>query len=189
MHRQDTTMHAQRYSQTAIAIHWLAAVGITTAIAMGVYMVALPMSPARLRLINWHKWLGVSIMVLSIVRLLWRSTHRPPADLPMPTWQLRAAHLVHGVMYGLFFAVPLTGWTYSSAAGFPVVLFGVLPLPDLVSPDTALAAALKALHVTLALSLGAVITLHVMAVIKHQLVDRDGILSRMNPWPIRNLEA
>ena len=182
-------MRETRYSQTAMAIHWLVALGIIAAIAMGVYMVALPMSPARLKLFNWHKWLGVSILGLSVVRLVWRLTHRPPADLPMPIWQLRAAHVAHWVMYLLFFAVPLSGWAYSSAAGFPVVLFGVLPLPDLVPPAAPLAVVLKALHVTLAFSLGAVVALHVVAVIKHQLVDRDGILSRMNPWPIRNIEV
>ncbi|MDB5872555.1 MAG: cytochrome [Ramlibacter sp.] len=170
-----------KYSSAAIAIHWLAALLILGAIAMGVYMTSLQISPARLKLYNWHKWLGITILALSLVRLAWRATHRPPADLPMPPWQRRAAHLTHWTMYALFFAVPLAGWTYSSATGFPVVVFGVLPLPDLVPADKTLAEVLKSLHVGLALALGAAIALHIAAVLKHQLLDRDGILSRMVP--------
>ncbi|MCJ0761621.1 cytochrome b [Variovorax terrae] len=170
-----------RYSSTAIAIHWLAALLIFGAIAMGVYMTSLQLSPTRLKLYNWHKWLGITILALSLVRVLWRATHRPPVDLPMPGWQRHAAHLTHWTLYALFLAVPLAGWTYSSASGFPVVVFGVLPLPDLVAPDRSLAEVLKALHVGLALALGAVIALHVAAVCKHQWLDRDQILFRMLP--------
>ena len=170
-----------RYSTPAIAIHWLAAVMILCAFVLGINMVDLPMSPTRLKLINWHKWLGASILALSLLRLLWRATHRPPADLPMPRWQQRAAHLTHGAMYLLFLAVPLVGWTYSSAAGFPVVVFGVLPLPDLVGPDEALSHLLKPLHGQLAMVLLALIAMHLGAALKHQLIDRDGILWRMIP--------
>lgn len=170
-----------KYSPPAVAIHWLAGLLILCTIGLGVYMTGLQMSPMRLRLYNWHKWLGISILAISVLRLSWRLTHPPPADLPMPTWQRRAAHLTHWTMYALFFAVPLAGWTYSSAAGFPVVVFGVLPLPDLVAPDRALAEVLKTVHMGLALTLGTIIALHVMAVIKHQIVDRDRILTRMLP--------
>ena len=170
-----------RYSTVAIAIHWLAALLILSAIAMGVYMTGLQVSPLRLKLVNWHKWLGVTILAVSVLRLAWRLTHRPPADVEMPRWQARAAHATHWMMYALFIAVPLAGWAYSSAAGFPVVVFGGLPLPDLVAPDRALAAALKGLHGTLALTLGSLIALHVAAVMKHQVMDRDGLLGRMVP--------
>ncbi|MDB5872971.1 MAG: cytochrome b [Ramlibacter sp.] len=173
--------HQDQYSPAAIAIHWLAALMIVCAIPLGVYMTGLQISPARLKLYNWHKWLGITILALSTARLLWRMTHRPPADTPMVSWQRRAAHATHWAMYVLFFAVPLAGWAYSCATGFPVVVFGVLPLPDLVAPDKALASALKTVHASLALSLGALIAVHIAAVIKHQLVDRDRILSRMLP--------
>ena len=172
---------AARYSATAIAIHWLAALLILGAIAMGVYMTGLQVSPTRLRLYNWHKWLGFTIFALSALRLLWRLSHRPPPEVAMPAWQRRAAHVSHRAMYVLFFAVPIAGWLYSSASGFPVVVFGVLPLPDLVTPDESLARALKPWHTNLALALGALIALHVAAVCKHQFVDRDGLLSRMVP--------
>ncbi len=99
----------------------------------------------------------------------------------MPTWQRRAAHGAHLALYALFFAVPLMGWAYSSAAGFPIVLFGVLPLPDFVPVDRELAEALKPWHGGLAQGLAAVVLLHVAGALKHQLVDRDGLLRRMQP--------
>jgi cytochrome b561 len=141
----------------------------------------LPISPQRLKLYNWHKWAGICILALSALRLLWRLTHRPPADVPMPAWQQRASHAAHGLLYVLFFAVPLAGWAYSSAAGFPIVVFGVLPLPDFVSPDKALAEAIKPLHATLAFVLAGVVVLHVAAALKHHFIDRDGLLDRMRP--------
>jgi len=85
----------------------------------------------------------------------------------------------------LFFAVPLVGWAYSSAAGFPIVWFGVLPLPDFVPVDKALAEAIKPFHGALAWALVAVVVLHVAGALKHQFVDRDGLISRMLPGPAR----
>ena len=128
-----------RYTGVAIALHWLLGLMIVGAFAMGLYMHELPVSPTRHKLFNWHKWAGITILVLSVLRLLWRVTHRPPADLPAPRWQNLAAHGTHWALYALFFLVPLAGWAYSSAAGFQVVWFGVLPLPDFVGKDKALA--------------------------------------------------
>jgi cytochrome b561 len=172
-----------RYHPVSIAFHWLLAIAIIGALAVGLYMTSLPMSPTRLKLYNWHKWAGVLILALSAARLLWRLAQRPPADPPAPAWQLKAAHAAHAALYVLFFAVPLAGWAYSSAAGFPVVLFGVLPLPDFVPVNRELAESIKPLHKWLAYALGAVVVLHVAAALKHHFVDRDGLLQRM--WPAR----
>jgi len=168
-----------RYTRTAIVLHWLLALMIVGSFGVGLYMADLPFSPSRLKLYNWHKWAGVTILALSAARLLWRLSHRPPADLPMPAWQQRAAHAVHLLLYGLFFAVPLAGWAYSSAAGFPVVWFGVLPLPDFVPVDRALAEAIKPLHKLLAFALAGTVLLHVAAALKHHFIDRDGTLQRL----------
>ena len=130
---------------------------------------------------HWHKWAGICILALSALRLLWRLTHRPPADVAMPEWQRRSAHAVHILLYLLFFAVPLAGWAYSSAAGFPVVVFGVLPLPDFVAPSKELAEAIKPLHKILAFTMAALVLAHVAAALKHHFVDGDGLLSRMRP--------
>ena len=170
-----------RYTTTAIALHWLLALMILGSLAVGLYMTSLPFSPTRLKLFNWHKWAGVLILVLSGARLLWRLAHRPPGDPPMPAWQRRAARATHGLLYALFFAVPLAGWAYSSSAGFPVVLFGVLPLPDWMPVNRELSETLKTLHHWLAYALGGLVALHVAAALKHQFIDRDGLLLRMRP--------
>jgi len=170
-----------RYTNTAIALHWLLALAIVSSFAVGLYMTSLSFSPTQLRLYNWHKWAGVMILTLSAARLLWRLTHRPPADLPMPAWQQRAAHAAHGLLYGLFFAVPLAGWAYSSAAGFPIVLFGVLPLPDFVPVSRELAETIKPFHKWLAYGLAATVVLHVAGALKHHFIDRDALLQRMRP--------
>ena len=175
-----------RYTPTAIALHWVLALALLVSFSVGLYMADLPFSPTRLKLFNWHKWAGVTILAFSAARLLWRLTHRPPADLPAPAWQLRTAHLTHGALYLLFFAVPLVGWAYSSAAGFPIVWFGVLPLPDFVGADKALAEAIKPWHGALAWALAALVALHVAAALKHQFIDRDGLLNRMLPARTRS---
>lgn len=170
-----------RYTGLAIALHWLLGLMIVGAFAVGLYMADLPMSPSRLKLFNWHKWAGITILALSVLRLLWRFTHRPPADLPAPRWQNLAAHGTHWALYALFFLVPLAGWAYSSAAGFPVVWFGVLPLPDFVGKDKALADILKERHELLAWLLAVLVLLHIAAALKHHFIDRDGLINRMRP--------
>jgi cytochrome b561 len=169
-----------------MALHWLLALVIIGLFAVGVYMADLPFTPWRLKLFNWHKWAGVTILALSALRLLWRLTHRPPAlpkaiALAMPSWQLQAYHATHYLMYALFFAVPLIGWAYSSAAGFPIVWFGQIALPDFVSPDKELAAVLKQFHALSAYALVGLAGLHMAAALKHHWIDRDDLLNRMLP--------
>ena len=170
-----------RYDPVAIAFHWLLALALVGAFSVGLYMHDLPLTPLRLKLFNWHKWAGITILSLSALRLSWRLTHRAPPDLPMPAWQARAAHGVHLALYLLFFAVPLAGWAYSSSAGFPVVVFGILPLPDFVPVDKALAEILKSRHHMLAFLLAFVVLVHIAAALKHHFIDHDGLLNRMRP--------
>ncbi|WP_374565144.1 cytochrome b [Ideonella sp.] len=181
MNTNATPSTRSRYTGVAIGFHWLLALMIIVSFGVGWYMSDLSMSPTRLKLFNWHKWAGITILALSALRLLWRLTHRPPADVAGPRWQQRMAHLTHWALYALFFLVPLAGWAYSSAAGFPVVWFGVLPLPDFVSPDKALAEVMKERHGVLAWTLGVLVLLHIGAALKHHFVDRDRLLDRMRP--------
>ncbi len=180
-------MASKNYSITAIALHWLLALMIIGSFGFGLYMTELPVSPQRLKLINWHKWAGVTILFLSALRLLWRLTHpAPPLPDTMPAWQRAASHVSHWGMYALFFAVPLIGWAYSSAAGFPIVWFGVLPLPDWVPKDRELAEAIKPFHELAAWTLMLIVIVHVLAALKHHFVDRDGVLARMLPFVSRS---
>ena len=169
------------YTATAVTLHWVMALLILGTLCVGWYMADLPLSPTRVRLFNYHKWVGITILSLAAVRLLWRLFHEPPPwpdDLPRS--QQRAAHTVHWLLYGLFFAVPLAGWAFTSAAGFPVVYLGVIPLPDWVPVDKVLADQLAILHAVLAYSLAALVGLHIAAAIKHALQERTaGYMRRM----------
>lgn len=162
---------AVRYGGVARSLHWLLALLIVAALILGWYMTDLPFSPARLKLFNWHKWLGVTILLASALRLLWR-LWRPAPALPasMGKWETTLAYLSHWLMYLLFFAVPLIGWARSSAAGFPIVFLGLLPLPDLVGKELELVRTLKPAHAVAAYGLLVLVLLHLAAAIKHALI-------------------
>lgn len=174
-----------RYTRPAIVLHWLIALLIVCGFCLGLYMVELKFSPTKLALYSYHKWIGVSVFSLAVLRLLWRLTHTPPPlRAGMPAWQRHFAGALHVVLYLLILVIPLTGWLYSSAAGVPTVPFGIsaLQLPDLLERNKELAGSLRFLHVTLNFSLAALVGLHVAAALKHQFFDRDGLIGRMNPF-------
>jgi cytochrome b561 len=173
----------KRYTLVAILLHWLIALAIFGNLALGLYMSDLAISPTKLRLYSYHKWAGLSIFAFVVLRILWRVTHRPPA-LPrhMPSWEKWGATISHATLYGLTLAVPVTGWLFSSAKGFKTVWFGVLPIPDLIGKDLALADILKEWHESLNYLMVALVVLHVAAALKHHLRDRDDVLTRMAPW-------
>jgi cytochrome b561 len=173
----------QRYTLPAIALHWLIAVMIIGAFAMGLVMTEIPgITPTKLKYYSWHKWAGVTILLLAVLRLAWRLGH-PPPPYPgtMPAWQRRAAGALHHLLYVLIFAVPLSGYFYSLSAGVPVVWFGVVELPVLIGPDPELKPVLKGLHYWLNMTMAACVLGHVAAALKHHFIDRDGVLRRMLP--------
>lgn len=177
---------AARYSTVAIVLHWLLGISIFAMFAIGIYMSDLPFSPLRLKLYNYHKWAGITFLILSVLRLVWRLLNKPPAlpkaiEQAMPSWKTKVYHATHYALYALFFAVPLIGWAYSSAAGFPIVLFGVLPLPDFVAVDKEFAKQIKDLHEISAFALVGLALLHIGAALKHHFIDKDGLVSRMLP--------
>lgn len=169
------------YGRITVLLHWLVALLIIAAFALGVVMVEIEgITPSKLRYFSWHKWLGVTVLALAAVRLLWRLTQTaPPYAQPMPRWQALVSRLTHGALYVLMFAVPVSGYFYSLAAGVPVVYLGMLPLPVFIDADPVLKPVLKELHENLVWLLFALVVLHLLAVLKHQLIDRDGLLGRM----------
>lgn len=171
------------YTRSAVAIHWLTALAILCAFPLGVYMHELQLSPRKLQLYSYHKWIGMVVLLLAIARLIWRIRHRPP-PLPatMPRWQQVAAHGMHHLLYLLLLAVPLSGWLRSSALGIQVVWFGLVPLPDLIGKHQQLADLLKEVHESLNTTLLVLVLLHVAAALQHHFFERDGILARMLPF-------
>lgn len=170
------------YTAAARLGHWLAAALIVAAFTLGWIMADLRLSPTRIRLINYHKWVGVTVFALALLRLAWRLGH-PPPPLPatMPRWEREAAAIVHRLLYLLMLAIPLSGWLMSSAKGFQTVYLGLLPIPDVLAKDAALGAALTRVHVALTWLLLGLLAMHLSAALKHQFVDRDGVLWRMLP--------
>jgi len=171
-----------RYATRAVLVHWLIAALVLSALPLGFYMSGLPLSPYKLQLISYHKWLGVTVLLLFLPRLLFRLTKPVPVPVgSAPSWQRKVAAVTHGLLYALMFAVPLTGWLMSSAKGFPVVYLGVLPLPDLVGKDQALGDFFKSAHEVLTLGLLTLVGLHIAAALKHHVIDCDETLVRMVP--------
>lgn len=179
-----------RYSGVAIALHWLMALLILGLIGVGVWMSDLKPSPRTIQIYTWHKWIGLTVLLLALARVLWRVYRRPPppsADLPR--WQALAASGTHGALYLLMFAMPLTGWLQNSAAGFPLTWFGWFKVPALIERNRDAFQWWQDAHETLAWLLMALIALHVAAAIKHHLIDRDEVLRRMLPLAARRSAA
>lgn len=172
-----------RYTRTAISLHWLIALLIFIAFPLGLYMHELPLSPDKLRLYSYHKWIGVTVFMLAAIRLFWRATHQPPA-LPesMPGWEKFAARATHFALYILIVIIPLSGWLMSSAKGFQTVWFGVLPLPDLLDKDKEVGDFLQEVHEVLNFVLFGLVLGHIGAALKHHFIQHDDILARMLPF-------
>jgi cytochrome b561 len=171
-----------RYRAPAIAFHWIAALLILGNLAFGLWMVGLPLSPQKLKYLSWHKWVGITVLLVSAARLCWRLRH-PPPPLPasMKPWEARASAGTHVLLYVLFFAAPLSGWLFSSAAGFKTVYLGLIAVPDLLDKNRELAEILKVVHRWINYSLAAVVVAHIAAAMKHEFVERDTVLARMLP--------
>ena len=172
-----------RYTTPAIVLHWLIALLIIGAFTMGLVMTDIPgITPTKLKYYSWHKWAGVTILALAMLRLLWRLAHKAPAyPASLPQWQQSAAHHLHVLLYVLMFAVPLSGYLYTLSAGVPVVYFGVFPLPLLIAPNPELKPVLKLVHFWLNMGLAGLVGVHIAAALKHAFVDRDGVMQRMLP--------
>lgn len=168
-----------RYTRVAIGLHWLMAAGLAANFTLGVSMADLPLSPAKLRLVSWHKWAGITLLLMATLRLAWRITHPPPARIARSEWQESAASMGHGLLYLLMFAVPLSGWAMSSAAGIPVSYLGLVNLPMLTPKDRALMEALRTTHFALNLTLATLVTGHIAMALKHAFIDKDRLLARM----------
>ena len=181
MHR-CTGACLKRYNRVAIALHWIIAALVIANLALGLSMVPMRISPAKINAYLWHKSIGTSIFLLASLRLAWRVAFGHPPPVPMAAWQARAAAYSHALLYVLLLVIPVSGWLYSSATGVQVLYLGEIPLPDLVPKDKALADMLRRVHVALNTTMAAIVVLHVAAALKHHWVERDESLRRMLPF-------
>lgn len=182
MRTEPTAKAVTHYTPLAISLHWLMALLFFAGWGLGTYMHDLPLSPQKLRYFSWHKWMGVTVFLLALIRVAWLTTHRPPPLPPAsPSWQVMTARANHILLYLLMLILPLSGWLMSSAKGVPTVYFGVLPIPDLIAKDKQLGENLEEVHEWLAYALAIFVLIHIGAALKHQFIDRDGLISRMLP--------
>lgn len=180
----------QRYGDVAVIFHWLIAILILGLLAIGKYMVGLAENdPVRFELTQWHKSFGIAVLVLSVLRLLWRFTHRPPPEpASIPHWQQKIASVAHLLLYALMFILPVTGWIMVSASPLNIdtILFNVVPLPHLPPFSTMegredVAMAFHQYHELAGMALIAILLAHIGAALKHHFVDKDVVLVRMLP--------
>lgn len=171
------------YGAIAKAFHWLMFVGVAGMVPLGYVMAGMPLSPQKLQIISWHKSFGIVLLLLVILRLGWRLANPPPA-LPAttPGRERFAAHAVHALLYLCLFALPLSGWFMSSAAGLPVVVFRMWQLPDPIGADEALRVALFDVHKIIGFVLLALFAVHLAASLLHHYIRKDDILVRMLPF-------
>lgn len=173
----------RRWGTLAQLFHWLIVVLLIVQVTLAEMADDLPNGMRKLSLLARHKSVGITILMLVILRLLWRSSNpHPPLPDNMKPYERKLAHFSHVALYLLLFAIPLSGWTMSSARGFPVSWFGFFQLPDLVPKSRPLYEWLLMTHVTLVCVLAAVVTLHIAGALKHHLVHKDDVLKRMLPF-------
>ena len=181
---------SRRYTRVAILLHWLSALCVLALIGMGLAMVHLELAPMRrFQMYQWHKSVGITVLLLTGLRFGWRLAHSPPPHPDgMPVRERRAAALAHVALYGLLIGLPLTGWAVVSLSPFniPTILYGLVPWPHLplaryLSDPAAAEGVVQRMHAYGAWVLTALLILHVAAALRHHLILHDDVLSRMLP--------
>ncbi|MDQ6621252.1 MAG: cytochrome b/b6 domain-containing protein [Pseudomonadota bacterium] len=169
-----------RYGGTAITLHWAIVVLLVGQYALGWLMPEVHRGTAPVGLIEWHLSIGLCTLALAAARLVWRLTHRPPAaPAAGPALEVLAYRYTHLVLYVLLLLVPLTGWLNSSGRAWKPLFFGAFGFPGWVLHDVRTSRSIGELHSSLAILLLAVVGVHVLAALYHQLYLKDRLLSRM----------
>ena len=170
-----------RFGIVTITLHWLMAILIIGLLCLVLYMTRIPISELKLRLFGFHKEYGMLVLMLAIVRLVWRLDNVNPSLSSLAPWEQMAARGMHWAFYGFMFAIPITGWLITSAAGLPVSFFDLFLLPDLVAANEAHRILFQTIHKWLSYGLIVAFCGHVGAALKHQFINKDDILRRIFP--------
>ena len=181
-----------RYTVVAILLHWSIAAGIGALIVIGLLMTQFTAQISQMdvfKLYQLHKSIGITVLLLVVLRVVWRITHRPP-PLPRetPAVERGAAHGLHWLLYLFMIGMPLTGWAVVSSSPFnlPTVLYNLVPWPDLpILPTLANKAAVSHVlgwvHAYGSWLLTALLVVHIGAGLRHHFIKQDAILARMIP--------
>ncbi len=171
-----------RWGGVSQLLHWSVVLLILTIGTIGLLMGDMRNTPTKVEVYALHKSLGLTLLALATLRLLWRGYAGAPAPVPgTPTWQARLASGTHWLLYALLFAIPLSGWTFNSAAGYPLQWFGLFNLPALVERNQTLRDAAGNAHEVLFWTLVVLTLVHAAAALYHHVFKRDATLARMLP--------
>jgi len=170
------------YGLVAQSLHWAVVVGISLQFIWAWRIDESESIRQQFALVNQHKSIGMTVLALVLVRLAWRAFNRPP-PLPghMRRWQRLAASATHWLLYAVILLMPLTGWAYSSAAGYGAEFFGLIEIPGFVPDSEALEEIFEQLHEALAVAIAVLVAVHVLAALRHQFLLKDDLIKRMLP--------
>ncbi|WP_417783608.1 cytochrome b [Terasakiella pusilla] len=171
------------FGRVAKFFHWSMVFGFIALYVIGFTMTDLPIGPEMFERIALHKSIGIGVLALAVVRLIWRFSNPNPAlpdtMAPSERW---GAHFSHIALYIAMMVMPLSGWAMSSAANYPVSVFGWFTLPNILAPSKAAVDSLKEFHGLLAWGILGLLALHVLAALKHHYINKDNVLTRMLPF-------
>lgn len=172
----------RRYGAIAQGFHWLIVLMFVVMMALGIYMHDLPPNQFKLEIYTYHKSLGVTVLLLMLLRLGWRFANPvPPYPDSMSGPERLAAHASHFLLYGLMIALPVIGILHSNVSGFAVTVWWLVELPPILGQDQSLAEPLGETHELLAFALLGLMVLHAAAAIRHHVILKDDVLRRMLP--------
>jgi cytochrome b561 len=168
------------WGSVARTFHWLMAVIIIGQVVLGKYAHGLDRTPEKLNLMMWHKSIGITLLLLVLLRLMWALiSPRPRADSAAARWERTAAWLSHISLYVLMLAIPLSGWLMNSAKNVPFSLYRLVPWPTLIGPNEALGKVFEEWHESLVAVMLVLLLIHVAAALWHHFLKRDKVLLRM----------
>ncbi|MBK6801437.1 MAG: cytochrome b [Novosphingobium sp.] len=179
----NTSLTSAAYSRGAVILHWLIAVLIVANFLIAELSEDMAKED-RMAMMGNHKAIGITILGLTVLRIVWRFLRpAPPLVETLKAWEAALAKVTHALLYFLMLAIPLSGWGMVSGKGNPVSLFGLFNVPALpVGPDKATNDVFHELHEVFATLMLVLFVIHVAAAIKHMVVDKDGTMARMAPW-------
>jgi cytochrome b561 len=173
----------KRYTNVAIVLHWLIALGVFALVGVAWYMVGIPKgAPERAFWFNLHKSIGTTVGVLVLIRIWWRLNHKPPV-LPasMPAWEVTAAKISHALLYACLIVMPLTGFIASQFTKYGVKYFGLFSIGPFFEENKPLRDSIQQIHEITSYVIVTLVVIHIAAALKHLLVDKDGVFQRMHP--------
>ncbi len=166
----------------AKTFHWLIALLIITLWIAGSLMGDMENSPFKFTVFGLHKATGIVVLILAVLAFTWRATNpKPTLPVGLPAWQKTSATVLKYALYACMIAMPLSGWAYSSAAGYPVNMYGLFEMPMLIAKDDSMKHFYKETHEVIGNIILVLVGLHFAAALKHHFINKDGILRRMLP--------